>query len=670
MKFSCFCFTFVCLEAFCVLGQGSDGNSDSDMQGALQRCNMLLRPLTEGAKELQGKLSNCELNLGKVNASYEAFVEGTKLDKNELEALRSRVKEIENKHSGSHMTKERLLRNITSLVKLGKTLHAQNKNLKVEIENALSLLEYEKSYSADLNETIKNKENEIQALRQRVAALEGGKVKQENNKLQKAMESMQSEITSMKSSSDEQQIKLTFVQSQLASKEQAYLALESRMDTEDKELETAKEEVTTLKQELEDSNEKYQKTASALVLANSDLDRMKSKMENLLKERSSFEGRVSELSEKQSAARKESEKLKKLFEQYKEKVDDPALVDYFIKKAEWLKHPYVEGVDTAYEKTLKLLGPKLHPTQIALIEMQTLLQQSTEKLSDVVGKPEYSPLLSGLLTYGLLLIPFGISIGFMVRLKRCISLTKMTILMTLYNTIFCTLLFGLSFVVKEEEPLRSFRSHNEQSFEFVQIIISVYYVLYIGFTFLVILREALRLRCKLSVRVMLMLLIPYVVMYHYYVNVWLRAMRDQSPIITFEAWGLYGVGFTVQFLLLTCCSRKTSKSYSAESSMHQPLLDSGSSGEEESTFSKQSNIEDDHVINIDTDMMKGPEDVTDDFERVKEKVQTFAESIQTGKSIEEIETKKQKTKKKKKKKRYSTSSTNDNGQEVDENKVD
>ena len=202
-----------------------------------------------------------------------------------------------------------------------------------------------------------------------------------------------------------------------------------------------------------------------------------------------------------------------------------------------------------------MIGPKLNRTELVIKELTALLDLSSKSLTRMVGKPEMSPVVSGLLTYGILLIPLTLSMCLVVRVKRRLSLAKLTTWMTLYNTLFCLAAFGLSFVVKGE-PMLALREHNEETYEFLQLLLGVAYTFYFTCLQLLTVNQCVFAnRCALGTRQVLQIGLPSLVAFHYYQTVWLLAMKDKPPVIEEEDWAYYAVAFTLIFISLTFCKR-------------------------------------------------------------------------------------------------------------------
>lgn len=633
------------------------------LQSSLQQCRALVGPLRDGAKALEAKLKTCGADVKESKQKYDALQEQVKLDMNELEDLRSRARKAMDSFSDKETDVARLERelrelknNNTKLVQLGKHQRTQNKKLADERDEALALLEYEKSAAKD---TVVAKDAalaEIESLKKQVKELMESDTHKSNDNMREEIEGLKSKLENSKSSSEEVQTK--------------YTSTKNALDDARKELKKKSSELDSTKTRLDEISAKLTSVQSAKDRLDVELDekkalleKTKSDLETVASEKSDAEDRASELAKKQAAAAEESERLKGEFLKYKEKVDDPALVDYFVKKAEWLKNPKVSGVDRAYEKTMKLLGPKLEPTQEAILEMQSMLQASREKLSSAVGETEDSPILSGMLTYGILLIPFGISMCLLVRLKRCISLTKATMFMSMYNLIFSGLVFATSFFIEGEEPMATFREQNEQAFESLQIMLPIYYAFYMIFVVLLFLKLQVIMRCRCSLRVPLVLVIPIGVMIHYYRSAWVYAMHDKPPQLESVAWAAYAGAFLVHFGLITCCAPSNSSKASDEEDMTLPLV-SKSKRAHGHLVAEAQESKDGHIINVSADVMS-PEEVseslTEGAEAVRDKASAIAESFKTGKSVKEIETEQRKSKKKssstskKKKKKAETS---------------
>jgi hypothetical protein len=285
------------------------------------------------------------------------------------------------------------------------------------------------------------------------------------------------------------------------------------------------------------------------------------------------ENTIKNLSEKERAANAQARRAEMLYHEYKSKADDPDLFDAVVKKAEWLKNPHLVGVDAAYNKGLHLIGPGLTSTQMALIEMQAMLKTSSEHLTSMVGKPELSPIMSGVLTYGILLIPLIVSLLVVVRLRNTVSLEKAAMWMTLYNALFCAFLFGL-YMWLGIEPLSALKSHHRSVYEFLQFAVAAGYVLYCVVVLLTTVKQVVFARCTVTLRAMLQCVLPVCVGVNYYLTAWVPAMLDtDKEHIEGKSWGVYALGFVLQLLLLTCGRvAKTTRVGVAGGSLTKPFL--------------------------------------------------------------------------------------------------
>ncbi|GBG28349.1 Myosin heavy chain [Hondaea fermentalgiana] len=620
---------------------------------------------------LEAKLKTCGAETQASEKRYNALQEQIRLDMNELKDLRERARHAEDSFSDKETDLAKLKRqlrdlraNNTKLVQLGKHLRAQNKKVADELDDALALLEIEKSSANDAKSAHDEAVAKVDTLEKQVQNLLSSETQKQVARLTREVEDLKQKLESAESARDD---------------------LERERDTAQTSLADTERDLRKTKSDLEDANERTKeligdlsslKTEKSRIEADlndkaSKLDAAQSSVSELASQKDSAESRAAELSKKQEAAAAESERLKSEFLKYKEKVDDPALVDYFVKKAEWLKNPHVEGVDRAYEKTLKMLGPRLDPAQETLLEMQSMLQASREKLSSAVGETDDSPFISGLLTYGILLIPFGLSLCLLVRLKRCISLTKATMFMSMYNLIFSALVFATSFATDGEEPMAVFRERNETAFESLQIMLPIYYSIYLFFSLLLFAKAQINMRCRCSLRAPLLLVVPLSVLIHYYRAVWLPSMRDEKPKMESIYWAAYAGAFLLQFGLITCCAKAPGKK---EDDLELPLLSAKTAGRAHGhRVAEAQESQEGHVINVSADVLS-PEDVTESLtegaERVRDKASAIAESFKTGRSVKDIESDQRKSKKSTKKKKKKKPPSTDDLESLEDRKVD
>jgi len=527
---------------------GSRADDLLRIKSALQECHSILKPLQDGAIELEEVLEACRKNVSINMANVKLLEEGKELEMNELLELRNRNSKIEDKFANKDASLEDLRfkivtaeRNSTQLAKLATTYRSRNAALNVDLETALALLEDEKEVSEKLRSSLKKLndtttvfKDEIRSYKRTPIAVTNQNLKSENQNLTMELSKLREEVAVLKE---------TVVRNHAIIKEEQVGSdrLESDLKRLKEQLERSKEELSVVSINLVDEREQGARNGEKLEDAMKQITILKS--ENLLlRDRSEqARGTIDKLDEQQKLVHQESEALKSKLMAYKQKLDDPALFDVFMAKADFLKNRKANGVDFAYEKTMRYIGPKLGPTHQAMLEMQQLVDSSSQRLTRALGKPEYSPVLSGFLTYGVLLLPLVLSLIMLVRLKKCLSLVKTNMWMNTYNMLFCFVLFASSFWLGDrQEPMAALRQHNEQSFEFLQLVIPMYYGSYLLMGILLVLRNAFVLRCKSLTRVLLIVILPVAIMIHYYSNVWYLAMQDMPPVLTCNTWLYYG----------------------------------------------------------------------------------------------------------------------------------
>mmetsp|Transcript_4192 Transcript_4192/g.7348 ORF Transcript_4192/g.7348 Transcript_4192/m.7348 type:complete len:659 (+) Transcript_4192:117-2093(+) len=637
------------------VGASGDVGALEALQAQVTRCKEMMRPLKAGAKVLQSGLAQCERSLADAKKEVKHVQEVAHLEKNELEDLRVRNRDVEDGVSDKDLLIQQLRRknevletNVTQLVKLGQGFRGKTKKLEVEVETALGHLEYERSILEEKSREISKLEKTIALLKSQLEGYEKGDLGVRNEELSNAKIKLEMELAAARGECKDGLAQAEKDRSALASEKEENAALAKALEEKSAIYDDLAHAHGELETKMEVEEEKRSELSTKIEELDAELSRTKEQLSEVDHAKLTVEERAEELARKKKQADEESERLKELFESYKNKVDDPALVDYFVKKAEWLKHPKVEGVDTAYEKTLKLLGPKLNPTHAAMLEMQAMLQSSTEKLRSAAPE-KYSPILNGILTYGIILVPMVITACLLIRLRNCIPLTKAVMLMVVYNMVFCVTLAVLSFVVESGEPMIAFRNRNREAFEFVQILLPVYYIIYLFSHFLIILKYVIALRCKCSVRLFVMFIAPIFVMYHYYLTIWLPTMRDQVPEVVKFMWLGYSVVFALLFSGITCWPPVQPASGS-------PLLPSGNRHGHALAKNKDLEAGGDHMVDVNADVLS-PEDVIATAAMVKD----TAEALIKGKK---------RSSSKKKKDKSSSKTKSPSSSSPDDNKVD
>ena len=192
---------------------------------------------------------------------------------------------------------------------------------------------------------------------------------------------------------------------------------------------------------------------------------------------------------------------------------------------EWFKNPKsLESLLDAKNTTLNLIFPGLDATERRLLELKA---KSSEKIESVIGMDsETSALMSGLLAWGILLIPFFMSFCLLVRVR--LSLSKMVLWASLYAALFCLVLFGFSFALGDE-ALMSLRKLSPLSHDVVLIILMLGNVLLIVSIALLTLKQWLVTDLgSLRVRHMFQAGIPMVVAVHYYYHYYFIALSSAA----------------------------------------------------------------------------------------------------------------------------------------------
>jgi hypothetical protein len=541
------------------------GSAAAGDDGAeVSRCTQLLAPILNGAKALEQHLAQCEAQLSPLRKAAKACDESGALAGNELAELRARARRLEDDAASSSSKASTAFkraasceRNATQLALLAQAYRVKNGALKSEVERALGLVEYEQSASSELSASLGEARASLAAEQAALAELRASPVQARAEAGERRAGELEEEAAALRR-------ELAAAEARAEQAELSLGAAQAALETGRQELVASRDELAVREQlalELGATNARLEERGSQL---SAELRSARARLDELGSQHLSAEQRIARLASEQERARAESELLQRQLATYKDKVDDPAIMDFFLKKAEWLQHPRFAGVDEALDKTMQLLrNPKLQPTHRALLEMQALLSASSQRLSSAVAdRDRFGPWLSGFLSYGILLVPLAITLALLVRMQRCLSLSKLAMLMTLYNAIFCAVMIGGSLLlpwlrpagVRAEagEAMAAFREQNLGAFEFLQIVLPLYFAFYLGCQLLMALKFSLAARCRCSLRVLAMLAGPLAVLVHYYLHVWLLAMRDEPPRQPVLAWGAYSAVFFVEFFLLTC----------------------------------------------------------------------------------------------------------------------
>uniref|UniRef100_A0A7S3PL48 Uncharacterized protein n=1 Tax=Aplanochytrium stocchinoi TaxID=215587 RepID=A0A7S3PL48_9STRA len=556
--------------------------------------------------------------------------------------------------------------NNTQLVRLGKTLRKKAKAFERDAEDAWKSLELERELSKRLEGLISNSNVGINGVANYASTKKQEETIQELNlkveELTADLNSKQEEFdAALKSKSETGEQELRHEVKELEADLSKCTEKTTALSVEVEEKDSIAKELGELKSRFDAVNEEFEETQISLRELQEGKQELKSKVAKAVEDAKKCEENCKE--------------MESLFSVYQKKLEDPALADYLEKKFEWLQNPQVEGVTIAYDKTVKMIGPRLNVTKEKLEQVKKLLEVSSQTLSNAVGKPEYTPLVSGLLTYGILLLPFCFSVCILVRVKRAITLRKTTVWMSLYLCLFSLGALALSKVVKLE-PMLALRQHNESAYEFLQLGVAafggLYYFCVYLYTFAQITFEG---KCTFSFRHVFQLVLPAAVATHYYYHVWLLAMKDKDPDIEVKHWAGYAGIFFFLFLLFTFFTKSNTRIDKKEQEnvlpvsqpLNQPLLNQsptedmddvkndehsngvGNSKEKKSKKSKKKKHKHGHKVAeaLDNDATLMEFEAIEP-EHLMEEVETIAEAATTGESIHDI--KKRKAEKKRKKK--------------------
>jgi len=216
---------------------------------------------------------------------------------------------------------------------------------------------------------------------------------------------------------------------------------------------------------------------------------------------------------------------------------------------EWFNKPgSLESLLDASNRTMELLAPGLGATERRLLELRAM---SSAKIESLIGDHDTSILMSTLLAWGILLIPFFLSFCLLVRVR--LSLSKMVLWASLYAALFCLVMFGFSFALGRE-ALGSLRRMSILSHDILLILIMVGHILQILSMYLLTLKQWLVSDLgSLRARHMLQFAIPVLVAGHYYYYYYFSAISaaegddegGDGPKAEFDAnyWMAYALGY-------------------------------------------------------------------------------------------------------------------------------
>ncbi|GBG92884.1 hypothetical protein CBR_g57642 [Chara braunii] len=209
-----------------------------------------------------------------------------------------------------------------------------------------------------------------------------------------------------------------------------------------------------------------------------------------------------------------------------------------------LMEPVQKTFSGLHKKTRESVFPKMGQAKDLGVKIFEQTHSSlNEGLTPLLGK-NYSPIVSTLIAYGMLLVPLIITIFIVERVRAVLSIQKLLLFANAYLTAYSVTLLCLAIVIGAEPMVTLQRSAWENYF-LLQFLQALGYIVYLmlqltnvilvfnGDTFLAKAIAIIQFGTAGAVGL------------HYYVAVWQRAMVDKPPRITSTAYLVYALIFFV-----------------------------------------------------------------------------------------------------------------------------
>ncbi|EME28134.1 hypothetical protein Gasu2_61680 [Galdieria sulphuraria] len=234
------------------------------------------------------------------------------------------------------------------------------------------------------------------------------------------------------------------LESQLAAKQKQLDLLKSEMDKAKKETEKTKQDLNKQARTLQDKNEEI----------------------------------LAQLDKKNKEALQLQEELAKVQEQLFEvqkMVENPHLSQWLRSKAEFLK----TYVDPYLLEAIENTKNQLSSTNYLSTQVVDHLRDNLEMKLQKTPVKKFSPIMAGILSYGVVLVPLGLSFYGIFRLSSRISLKHYILIGSL---VIATLhiFFALISLFTRQDALTYLQQANENNFIFLQLIMGVLYIAYCG----------------------------------------------------------------------------------------------------------------------------------------------------------------------------------------------
>jgi len=292
----------------------------------------------------------------------------------------------------------------------------------------------------------------------------------------------------------------------------------------ERELKEKQQQLASLKNEKDKAEKESEKTKKELTeqakALKSDNDKILAQLEEKNKEAAQLQAELAKVQEQ-------------LFEVQK-LVENPQLSQWLLSKAEYLK----TYVDPYLLEAIESTRNQLSSANYLTTEVVDLLKDNLETKLQKTPVRKYSPMMAGMISYGVLLIPLGLSFYGIFRLSARISLKQYILIGSLFIAtihIFCTLIS----LFTKQDALLYLQQMSENNFIFLQLMMGVLYVSYCGLL-IVGLSSAENRRSLIS---LLVIFLCYFMLGLYYrENIWRPTMRREpvgSSIVSQLALSLF-----------------------------------------------------------------------------------------------------------------------------------
>ncbi|GJQ15994.1 hypothetical protein GpartN1_g7815.t1 [Galdieria partita] len=303
--------------------------------------------------------------------------------------------------------------------------------------------------------------------------------------------------------------------------------LESQLTEKQKQLDSLKREMEKTKKEAEKTKQDLNKQARTLQDKN---EKILAQLEDKNKEAAQLQAELAKVQEQ-------------LFEVQK-MVENPQLSQWLRSKAEFLK----TYVDPHLLEAIESTKNQLSSTNYLSTQVVDHLRDNLETRLEKTPVRMLSPLMAGIISYGVLFIPLGLSFYGIFRLSARISLKQYILVGSLFIATL-HIFFALISLFTKQDALAYLQQLNENNFIFLQLIMGVLYVGYCGL--LIVGLSSTENRRDFAI-LLIIFLCYFMLGLYYRENVWRPTMR--RDIIHSTIWSQLACSLFTTLLLIALAS--------------------------------------------------------------------------------------------------------------------